>query len=266
MRSRLFYAFTSIIAAGLLGSRMIFSAPIVSGANLSLGDTNRVYLPMIYGNPYLASPTPVPPPTSTPKPIPTSTPIPSPPQIAHSSLHVDSINYTHVLGEVVNGSGSTIYNPSIIVTFFNADDTVAGTHQTYTYASMIQSGEKASFDNLSNPQSGWSRYTLSLSYDTSTYTAYSHAFVFSGQNQYSDAYSQYYTGQITNTSGQTLKYPQVISTGYDANGNVIAVEYTYANAANDQIAPGATAPYQISIPLNEAASVTKMAFMAEGWH
>src|SRR5262249_28373068 len=137
----------------------------------------------------------------------------------------------------------------------------------YALATMIQPGERAPFDNLSQPQAGWSSYTLSLAYSSSSYTAYSHAFTLSGQNQWSDYYDEHYAGTATNVSGQALQFPQVILTGYDASGNVVVAAYTYLNGlSNYTLNNGQSAPYQIDVALSRAYLVSQTSFLAEGWH
>ncbi len=266
MRSRLLRILTPAAVAIALGCIEIASTPHAVGAGSPVvALAYHTYLPVVFSSLPTSSPTPTSVPTSTPVVLPTNTPSPASPDIEHTSLYVDSINYTHVLGEVVNNSGATIYYPMITVTFFNADGSVAGTHQTSTYASMVQNGEKASFDDISQPQAGWSRYTLALSYEGSTYLTYSHAFAFSGQNHYSGSLYEYFTGLITNNSGQSLQYPMVILTGYDSTGNVVVADFTYANAASYTLAPGETAPYEIDVPIARASLVAGTAFVAEGW-
>jgi len=180
-------------------------------------------------------------------------------------MYVDSIGYTHLQGEVQNYSGAPVYDAKVSVTYYNANGSVAGSDYTYTYATLIQPGEKDPFNAISNPQSGWTTYVTSLSYDTTDYVTYSHSFSFTGQNQFSDSFYEYYTGQVTNTSGQTLQFPEVLITGYDASGNVVVTDFTFANGPNT-IAAGATQSYQFDELLSRSLLVASTAFLAEGWH
>jgi hypothetical protein len=243
----------------------------------------RVFLPVVFSNSVAqipASPTPTltstpsatatPTPSATPAsatPTRTSTPQPTVPQVAHTSLYVDSVNYTHVLGEVINYAGSPIYYANVAVTFYNANGTVAGSGTWYTLTTMIQAGERSPFDALMQPQPGWSAYTLTLGYDTTTFLTYSHAFAFSGQNQWSDSFETHYAGTITNVSGQTLQFPQVVMTGYDGAGNVVVAQSTYVGGlTNYTINDGQSGPYEIDVLLSRASLVAQTAFLAEGWH
>jgi hypothetical protein len=164
---------------------------------------------------------------------------------------------------VANNSSQAIFFAQVTVTYYKADNSVAGTEYTYTFATMIQPGERGAFDNLQQPAVGWVRYALSLSYQTSGFISYSHAFAFSGQNQFSDCCLEYYTGQVTNNSGMTLSFNKVVLTGYNAQGNVVLADFTYANSGNS-LSPGAGGPYQLLEDLSQANQATSIAFLAEG--
>lgn len=261
MRSHLFVLVATLFVFFSLRSLVTPSVGYTAAPSVS-----RVYLPIVFTAPRnTPTPTPLPSPLPTNTPSPTNTPGPSSPQIAHTTLYSDLANYTHILGEVINYSGSPIFDAVVTVTYYNANGSVAGSHDTYAYASMIQPGERSPFDNLSQPQTGWARYVLSLSYSTSSYTTYSHAFFLSGQNQWSDSSYEYYAGTITNTSGQAQQFPKVILTGYDASGNVVVADFTYANGlTNYTINPNQSASYQDSVTLDQASGVSSMTFLVEG--
>lgn len=249
-------------------------------ATAAVSSAHQTYLSLIFiSPPATATPTPSPIPTNTPTPVSTATRTPSPlptatktpaptnPQIAHTSLYVDSANYTHVLGEVINYSSAPIYSASVTVTYYNSNGSTAGTEQIYTYTTMILPGERSPFDGIAQPQPGWASYKLILTYSGGATLTFSHAFGFSGQSQWSDSFEQHYAGTITNMSGQAQDFPAVVLTGYDASGNVVLADFTYATGlSDDTINAGQSAPYELDEPLDRASLVTSTAFVAEGWH
>ena len=245
---------------------LVLTPSALASAAASSG-VNSVYLPAIFTAPptptSTSTPVPTPRPTATPMPTATSTPVPATAQIVHTSSYVDSIGYTHFLGEVINNTGAPIYFVRITVSYFSSDGTVHGTDFTYTEASMIQNGEKAPFDDIQQPQAGWSYDTTSLSYETTDFVTYSHAFQLSGQNQYSDGFDEHYVGQITNVSGQPQTFVKVILTGYDGSGNVVLADFTYPNGSN-VISPGATVPYDLIESSDRASLVQSASLIAEG--
>ena len=69
-------------------------------------------------------------------------------KILGSSKYIDSVNYTHVVGEVQNISPSIAEHIRVSATFYDDNNTVVGTAYTFTSSDNVTSGGKAPFEIL----------------------------------------------------------------------------------------------------------------------
>ncbi len=136
----------------------------------------------------------------------------------------------YVLGEIYNHTSTYLWSVKVSVNFFNGTQLV-DTGYSYTHLSSLHPYEKTCFEIfLSNGPATWTKYSFEpVSYFTAG-TARPKLTIIGSSGAVYSSYSYRVLGQVRNDAGQTIKYPSVLATLYNASGTVIGCNSSGTNA------------------------------------
>ncbi|TRZ49267.1 hypothetical protein D4S03_08525 [bacterium] len=223
------------------------------------------YLPMVIKQgPSTPAPTNTPVPTQTLTPAPTATSIPPGVQILQNhSYHVDSIDYLHVVGEVLNNTGNHLRFVKITANFFNGGGQLLGTKFTYIHLSNLPAWDKTCFDLGLPEPSGWSYYQFeSPTYWTDGQPLLNLA-VLNDSGSYKPTYGWYkIIGQVRNDHGVRVEYVSPVSTLYNASGTVVDCKFTYVNSTH--LDPGQMSAFEMTFSRRNYSDVALYRLQVDG--
>ena len=203
--------------------------------------------------------TPTQAPTSTPTPtsVPTSTPTPTAVPdgceedtlcVRRFSSYVASTGTLHIVGEVANLTGGDVEFVEITANFYSSSGTLLATDYTFADVGVIVAGADSPFDLLLlDPPPGIARYTLRV---TDYYSPPFSDPIFGLHASVSNIYtsstgSLHMVGIVTNNSGVTYQYVEPLVALYDAQGNVVRVDFTFTSP--DTLGPGQSGTFDLLI-------------------
>lgn len=204
--------------------------------------------------------------TPTLTPTPTSTPYPQGVLVLCTRQFTPQYSsYTYVVGEVLNNTGSPVYDVHVVATFYGADGRIMGTDDSYARYDMVLPGEKAPFLIMVQPQAGWARYEVSVaSYNHSTFLTYNHSFTFLGLNSYESGSYRYVVGEVRNDTLETWTFVEPVVTFYDSTGCALYTDFTFV--ASTDLAPGQKSSFSFMVPKSYLTGMVRYVVGAEGWN
>lgn len=162
-------------------------------------------------------------------------------EILSSSHYVDSLGWLHIVGEVSYKGKLNAKNVKVIATLYK-NGKVIGTDYAYTMLDILKNGEKSPFEIIYTEQANVDCYKLQIEYELIPYRD----ILVLKDNGYYDHFGHYHiVGEVKNIGNCNVSNVEIISTLYNAKGEVIGAEYTYSRI--DELAPGETSPFEIIV-------------------
>lgn len=164
--------------------------------------------------------------------------------VLSSSWYDDEIGYTHLVGEVLNNTGSNREFVRVTATYYNSVGSVVATDYTYTDRFTLRPGWRSSFHLFKQIPTTAVRYTVRVSSSSSTTASpVRNLSLARGPSYTDDGGYRHYPGMFKNGNTYTIEFAQVSATFYNSVGTVIDTEYTYADPHT--ISAGASSPYDL---------------------
>jgi hypothetical protein len=187
--------------------------------------------------------------------------------IVSYSHYYDSLNDLWVVGELTNRGNVPTRFSKVNAIFYNASREVVSVQFGYSDLDVLLPNRKSPFSILLLESEGSLKvynYTLTVSWDDypsgmpigleilSNYTSI-------------DTYGwMHVTGEIKNTGTTMSNYTQVFATFYDANGTVVATEFTYVDP--DPLMPSQTTAFELILTdTDQVQKVANYRLTAESW-
>jgi hypothetical protein len=209
----------------------------------------------------IPQPTDTPPPTNTPvptdTPIPTSTPTPKPTNTPRPtdtpepSLEVQagrdylSSDYLHIVGQVVNPTTKWLEYVKVVATLYDEDGAMLGTDFTYTELDKVPPNDVGVF-NLASDVGGQAANVAS--YDLAVQARETNppytALTASVSRDYAEYGYHHLVGVAENTRDENCEYVKIVAGFYDAEDNVVGVDFTYTEL--DTVPAGGKSPFDLS--------------------
>ncbi len=169
------------------------------------------------------------------------------PEILSMNSYTDNSGYVKVVGEVKNNLQSNINFVKLTATFYDADKKVIGTDFTYAELDILKPNQKSPFELSSYPNKRtpeWDNYKLHLSYGTTGQSPYPGLEILSHRDKIDNSGYHKIVGEVKNKGERTSSFVKLVSTYYDAKGEVIGTAFTFTDPSD--IAPGDSAPFELS--------------------
>lgn len=218
-----------------------------------------------------------PPPASTPtSPVPSATPTKTPSPTPTPALNdkVITRNATwvtstltgsiYVMGEVYNGSDSTVEFVEITANFYAADGTLLATELGGADITTIPSGADSPFwIILSNPPAGVQTIGLTVSdYSDDPFFPVVTGLTVTVSDVYTDGSDVLHiVGSVTNSSATSWDYVQPIVALYNNEGLVIETDYTFTDPGT--LDPGETGSFELLIANGASLDEAPLRFWVE---
>lgn len=205
-------------------------------------------------------------PTRTPTPTATPTNTPTPPAVVilpNHSTYVDSINYLHVVGELRNGSASTIRLVRVSVNFFDANGGLVATAYGYVSLEYTRPGQVSCFEILLPQPANWASYQFEPPTYFVSSTPAPNLVVFNDSGAYNPSLNWYeILGQVRNDHPTQVRFVEVVGALFDASDTIIACRNTYVNSTD--LNPGQTSAFRILYSGDRYSNVARYHLAASG--
>lgn len=187
-------------------------------------------------------------PTQAPTTIPTVGPTPNPQTVflRNFTAYEDSLDAIWIVGEVVNPYPFPVEFVEITARYFSASGTLLATDFTYSDLLTIPAGSDSPFSVLLfDPPPGIATYDLVITdFDTDIFFPAPVGLTAQVTNSYIDGIGiRHDVGIVTNNSGFTYEFTQIYIAYYNAAGQVIRTDFTYADP--DLLGPGQSGTFEV---------------------
>ena len=187
-------------------------------------------------------------PTFTPTPEVTATPTAEPPKgvvVLSSNAFVpyEGSDYVYIVGEVLNNTNSNVQFVRINVTLRDASGNVVGLDYSYAKIDILPPNTKSPFLVIFFDPLPWETYETAVTWDKTSQPAYFLEIL--SHTPYFDSLDAYHVvGEVKNPYTHALQFVKVLLTVYDANGQVIGVDYVYTDPTT--LSPGQAVAFDVS--------------------
>jgi hypothetical protein len=162
-------------------------------------------------------------------------------EILSHTAHHDSIGNLIVVGEIRNNLSSNVRSVKIVANFYDAEQNLIGSGESYARVDILRSGQKSPFRFYAKQKDIHpASYKLVTLYRLTSDEPFVELSILSHETGYWYKYHQI-TGQVENEGETTAKFVEVVCTYYDAAGKVI----DESSDSLGNIEPGATASFKL---------------------
>lgn len=231
------------IFAALVCTILLFGfLPAVLAASTAQVLNYKIYVPIVIKQALL--------------PTPTATYIPPSVQILQNhSYYVDSIDYLHVVGEVLNNTGNHLRFVKITANFFNVSGQLLDTDFTYIHLDNLPAHDKTCFELILQEPPSWSYYQFEAPTYWTDGEPLPNLTILNDSGSYNPTFGWYeIIGQVRNDHGSRVEYVSPVGTAYNASGTVVGCDFTYVNSTH--LDPGQTSSFEMTFSGRNYADVT----------
>jgi hypothetical protein len=176
---------------------------------------------------------------------------------------VDSIDYLHVVGEVLNNTDDNLRFVKISANFFNSSGQLLDTDYTYVYLDNLPAREKTCFHLLLSLPVGWSYYEFEAPTYYTDGQPLPNLTVLNDSASYDPTYGWYtIIGQVRNDNGTVVDFVSPVGTVYNAAGIVLGCDFTYVNSTD--LNPGQTSAFNMLFTGRDYGDVTTYRLQVDG--
>lgn len=180
----------------------------------------------------------------------------------HTS-YIDSIDYYHVVGEVLNNTPNYLRFVRITANLFNSSGQLIDTDYTYIYLDNLEPGARTCFNLFFSNSAGASYYLFEpVSYSTDgeplpNLTAINYS------GSYDATFGWYeIIGMVRNDSGSYVSYVSPVGTLYNSSGSVVGCDYTYVNSTD--LAVGQSSAFEMLFTGRDYSDVSSYRIQVDG--
>ena len=165
-------------------------------------------------------------------------------EVRGSTAHEEDDGDLHVVGEVVNSSGGSIWKVKVVGTFYDTADQVVDTGFTYTMLDIVGAGEAAPFDLiLLDPPPTLDTYELQVDYAITGSTPLRLEVV---SHTGSTSNGKYHVlGEVRNQNSFTVYSVRIVAAFYNDQDEVLRTILYYTPL--ETLSSGQKAPYDITL-------------------
>ncbi len=157
---------------------------------------------------------------------------------------LDTSGYLNVAGEVFNGTSSRRQYVGVAATVRDADGVVIDTLSTYADIDQLAPGMNSSFWTLDTAPPGADSVEVAVTSGYAVSTAPKGTVAVTLGAPFTDGYGwRHYPGIIENLASFSVEFAQILLTFYDAGGDVVDADWTYADL--DTIPAKGSSPFEL---------------------
>lgn len=188
-------------------------------------------------------------------------------EVLSTSSYVDSIDALHIVGELQNTGNVDLEFVEVDASVYGADGTLIAGDFTYSETDVVFVDEIVPFNVvfIDIDVAGIDyTYELQIQAEPADFLIHSNhrEFVVSDDQMSPGPFGGYkIVGQVENVGQETAEFVEVIATLYDADGNVVGVDFTFADT--DTLDPGMKSPFTVDI-LSTSGEAASYKLIVEG--
>jgi hypothetical protein len=186
-------------------------------------------------------------------PIPVPTPLRLDAQVSPFTFAYNSIGALYFFGEITNTGDLPLGHPKVSVVLYDASGHALGNEPGYATQDFVAPGQRAPVKVLFLQPPEWSRFEVLFKPEAARYAGFLTYtdLLPSSMNFVRDLSLGYaLNGMVKNIGERQARFVQVVVTLYDADGQVVGVDGTFARPSD--LAPGESAPFKVSFYLTAA--------------
>ncbi len=178
-------------------------------------------------------------------------------------------SYVYIVGELNNQNSFSLYTTRVYATLYDNANQAVETEFFPPWYKQIVPGGKSPFKVIMSPLRSWSYYRLSVTYSTSPPTeggltsVYKHDFPLSNLSITPGNNFWKLTGTVRNNSSLTWHKVNVITTLYNASGDVVDSKTILCDAMT--LSPWQSSPFVMYLNSPNLGSVTSHLIGTEGY-
>jgi hypothetical protein len=183
-------------------------------------------------------------------------------EILSKNQYVDSVGYTHIVGEVKNNGTTNLDFVQITATFYSSNGSVLDTNFAFTMMNILTPNQKSPFDVLSAKQGvAADHYSVTVTDASETTDQPDLALVVQGTTSSIDQVGYYHVlGEVKNTGNSTASLVEVVVTLHDSSGNVVDATLSFTTPSDLQA--GESGSFD-SITSQSASSISTFTVQAQ---
>ena len=184
-------------------------------------------------------------------------------EVAEVNWYVDTLGTLAFIGTVRNLGESDLEFVKVIISLRDAGGTLVDTDFTYTETDVVLSGEASPFHTifLSEPPE-WSDFEVVVEAREASDGAYRELQILSSSGRPSEFGWYEIVGEVENTGSQDAEFVKVVAMLYDAEDNLVDVDFTYV--AFDTVSAGQSSPFKLTILTSGEGEIERYELIAEG--
>lgn len=184
-------------------------------------------------------------------------------EISNLNWYVDSIDVLHFIGTVTNHGETNLDYVKIIVNLRDGDGTLIATDYSYTSVDLVLLDQTVPFSVTFFDDPGeWADYEIMVEADTARDEGFQGLEIISSTGS-PGTYSMYeIIGEVRNTSASDAEFVKIVAMLFDADENLIAVDYCYSSL--DTVPAGGTSPFSLVISGGVDEEVASYELIVEG--
>jgi hypothetical protein len=183
--------------------------------------------------------------------------------LTNHSSYVDSINYLHIVGEVMNNTDDDLRFVQIIADIFNSGGQILDTDFTYIWLDNLPSRDKTCFDLALLAPVGWSYYQFEPLHYWTDGDPLPNLTVTDHHGSYNSTFGWYeIIGQIRNDEATLVEYVQPVGTAYNGSGTVVGCDFTFVNTTD--LNPGQISAFKMTFLGRDFSDVVSYRLQVDG--
>jgi len=186
-------------------------------------------------------------------------------EILQSGIYTGGLDIPFIIGVLRNNTDRPLKFVEIVASTFDDGGKFAGSGSTFAMVQVLLPGEVAPFEMSFFDAPPFASYELAAEFDEADpddLQKTCREFEISDVAGSADVVGYEITGQVTSGCADTVKWVEIISAVYDAEGDLIGVDLSYSEL--DELAPGATSPFGLLLTGVDADEVATFELVVEG--
>jgi hypothetical protein len=186
-------------------------------------------------------------------------------EILQSSTYTGGLDIQHIIGVVRNNTDRPFKFVEIVASTFDEEGKFVDSGTTFAMVQVFLPDEVVPFELSFFDAPAFASYELAVEFDEADSDDLKETcreFEISGAAGSADFIGYEIIGQVTSGCADTVKFVEIIGAVYDAEGRLIGVDLGFSEL--DELAPGATSPFALTLIGVEAGEVATFELVVEG--
>jgi hypothetical protein len=174
-----------------------------------------------------------------------------------------SMDSLHIVGEVENRSGDSIYYVKVIVDFYDANHHLVANDYTYLFLDNLPTGDKSCYHLVMYNAPSYASYEFEpVSYDPTTVRMLNLTLVDPSASYEASTGAYRIIGLVRNDGAVRVNNVDLVGTAYNEAGTVVGCSWAYVNS-ND-LDPGQSSSFLLGFSGRDEADVASWRLQLDG--